>query len=681
MMKTVLQLTLLLLTAIPLYSVTLPVTVNCDATVIFTNARGAGSSTETVNADTPKDVTLSWVTGKMELNVSIESNDSRFNDTTFTTTLSENTSNYPAWNSSSDYTVGFADTVSHKGKNWTNGWWANAGDEPGVADVWKLIEGEESFAISVTLSLKPLPTDSAYIPFTVNVDAMVKAIPLSMISGEMPGDEFTFNLSEKTAKTLALPVRTDATGIQKKSVKSSTVTEITYLEGNHNLILPSAYHRGSVELVNVRGQRIAKVKLDSDLNNTVSVRNTAVGIYFVKVKSLAGTQSVHKLSHNGGDLRISAQYGEIASRSYNTSRVAFRSAMAQYRFKVTPVAPNFNDTSFTKDLEGQLNGAVSIRLRDPNQKAANLEDYLDSSTYEAVFPHRYGIDSTYMGSQPGGDFYTYGSFKEAIKEIAKYRTTVSTKATSGGDKVVVEHPDGSIYTYYSINDYESNTSEETIRDVDYSGFLNIGNATEIKEELVAFLAHIGSETTGGWDAAPDGRWGWGLHFIHEAGNSSSTVGQYVAHGHAIYPPAGGQSYHGRGPKQLSWNYNYGQFSDFVYKNKSVLLNNPNMISEDPVLAFMSALWFWMTPQGKKPSCHMVMANIWQPDAHDIAGGRDISKFGMTTNIINGGIECGSSFHPANNTKRLGHYNFFADLMQITPEPELSCRSMKNYNEW
>ena len=43
-----------------------------------------------------------------------------------------------------------------------------------------------------------------------------------------------------------------------------------------------------------------------------------------------------------------------------------------------------------------------------------------------------------------------------------------------------------------------------------------------------------------------------------------------------YPPVKNVYYFGRGPKQLSWNYNYGQFSEAWFGNKSTLLNHPEL---------------------------------------------------------------------------------------------------------
>ena len=51
--------------------------------------------------------------------------------------------------------------------------------------------------------------------------------------------------------------------------------------------------------------------------------------------------------------------------------------------------------------------------------------------------------------------------------------------------------------------------------------------------------------------------------------------------------------------QLSWNYNYGQFSNVystsTYDSKLELLNNPEKVSNDGAVAMQAGLWFYMTP--------------------------------------------------------------------------------------
>ena len=51
-----------------------------------------------------------------------------------------------------------------------------------------------------------------------------------------------------------------------------------------------------------------------------------------------------------------------------------------------------------------------------------------------------------------------------------------------------------------------------------------------------------------------------------------------------------QGYYGRGPLQLSWNYNYGPAGRSLGFDG---LRDPDRVAQDPVLSFKSALWYWM----------------------------------------------------------------------------------------
>jgi hypothetical protein len=76
-----------------------------------------------------------------------------------------------------------------------------------------------------------------------------------------------------------------------------------------------------------------------------------------------------------------------------------------------------------------------------------------------------------------------------------------------------------------------------------------------------------------------------------------------------WPASANQSYYGRGAFQLSWNYNYGRYSDIAFggrlNDSNILLENPNLVATQPNLAIGSALWFYMTPSNPAPSMHEV----------------------------------------------------------------------------
>jgi chitinase len=207
----------------------------------------------------------------------------------------------------------------------------------------------------------------------------------------------------------------------------------------------------------------------------------------------------------------------------------------------------------------------------------------------------------------------------------------------------------------------------------FPAFASEGSDEARRREVAAFLANIAHETTGGWASAPDGPYSWGLCWITEGGAvDPSGLPDYCAPS-AEWPCASGKKYFGRGPMQLSWNYNYGQCGEALGLD---LLADPDRVSGDPEVAFRAALWFWMTPQAPKPSCHDVMTGQWTPTPQDEAAGR-LPGFGMTVNIINGGLECGQPT-PPQVTDRLGFYDHFTQILATTPGEHLECASMQPY---
>lgn len=50
-------------------------------------------------------------------------------------------------------------------------------------------------------------------------------------------------------------------------------------------------------------------------------------------------------------------------------------------------------------------------------------------------------------------------------------------------------------------------------------------------------------------------------------------------------------YYGRGPVQLTYDFNYRQAGEASGLD---LLDNPDLVSTNPVVAFKTAIWWWMT---------------------------------------------------------------------------------------
>jgi len=141
-----------------------------------------------------------------------------------------------------------------------------------------------------------------------------------------------------------------------------------------------------------------------------------------------------------------------------------------------------------------------------------------------------------------------------------------------------------------------------------------------------------------------------------------------------------KKYYGRGAKQLSYNFNYGQFSQAMFDDGRLLLDFPDFVATT-WLNLASATWFYTTPQPPKPSMLHVIDGTWVPNQVDRRNGIE-PGFGATINIINGGLECntkdGRESKQALN--RIAYYKQFAWYLYVDYENEsLGCAKQKQFS--
>ncbi|XBI84258.1 hypothetical protein VPH35_092610 [Triticum aestivum] len=180
-------------------------------------------------------------------------------------------------------------------------------------------------------------------------------------------------------------------------------------------------------------------------------------------------------------------------------------------------------------------------------------------------------------------------------------------------------------------------------------FGTTGSADDVKRELAAFFGQTSHETTGG------PQFQWGYCFKDQIDKT-------------MLAP-----YYGRGPIQLTGQSNYDLAGKAL---KLDLVNNPNLVSTDAEVSFRTAMWFWMTAQDNKPSCHDVALRRWTPTAADTAAGR-VPGYGVITNIINGGIDCGKGMNPS-NVDRIGYYTRYCGILGTATGDNLNCYTQQNF---
>ncbi|XP_061351902.1 endochitinase PR4-like [Gastrolobium bilobum] len=163
----------------------------------------------------------------------------------------------------------------------------------------------------------------------------------------------------------------------------------------------------------------------------------------------------------------------------------------------------------------------------------------------------------------------------------------------------------------------------------YNNF-GIGPVDDSKREIAAAFAHFTHETG---------------HFcyIEEIEGASKN---YCDETNTEYPCAPEKGYYGRGPIQLSWNYNYGPAGE---RNDFDGLNDPETVAEDPVVSFKTALWYWM--QNVSPVKNQ--------------------GFGATIRAINGELECHGA-NPDTVQARVDYYTEYCSQLGVDAGDNLDC---------
>jgi predicted chitinase len=171
----------------------------------------------------------------------------------------------------------------------------------------------------------------------------------------------------------------------------------------------------------------------------------------------------------------------------------------------------------------------------------------------------------------------------------------------------------------------------------YPQFANTGGSTVELQEAAAFLANVSHETSG-------------LVYINEVDQS----GDYCA-SESYGCPAGTYAYYGRGPMQISWNFNYEAAGNALGVD---LLDNPSLVSTNAAVSWETALWYWMTDTGPGTMTgHNAMVNG--------------AGFGQTIWAINGSIECNGG-NTAEMQDRVNLYQQFTGILGVSPGSNLTC---------
>lgn len=174
----------------------------------------------------------------------------------------------------------------------------------------------------------------------------------------------------------------------------------------------------------------------------------------------------------------------------------------------------------------------------------------------------------------------------------------------------------------------------------YPAFTKTGSTTVQRQEAAAFLANVHHETGG---------------LVYVVEQNTANYPHYCDPNQPYGCPAGQAAYYGRGPIQLSWNFNYNAAGNAL---GLPLLTNPWLVQNDAAVAWKTAIWYWMTQNGPGTMTpHNAMVNG--------------AGFGETIRSINGSIECNGG-NPAQVQSRVTRYQQFVGILGVAAGNNLYC---------
>lgn len=178
----------------------------------------------------------------------------------------------------------------------------------------------------------------------------------------------------------------------------------------------------------------------------------------------------------------------------------------------------------------------------------------------------------------------------------------------------------------------------------FSGFTTTGSREVQLREAAAFLANIAHESGDLRFTRELNTANWNSYCDPNTATSTGFSADCRKNGNLF-------QYYGRGPIQLSWNFNYRAVGSAFNID---LLHNPDLVATDSKIAWRTAIWFWITRRG---------AGTLTPH-NAITTGRG---FGETIRSINGALECGGG-RPDQVSARVSTYQNFVSILGTTVGP-------------
>jgi len=275
-------------------------------------------------------------------------------------------------------------------------------------------------------------TDTAYVPFVVNVHAYIEAT-------RGKGWALMYVVADKE-KILAVPLG-GANSVWNTGAARGRLNApvISGSRGNITLRLPAqSYQCAEISLHAVNGRRILRGKAAaSEATSAISRRNVAAGVYLLSVKGIDGSAFTTRLTHSGGSVNINVAFG--GSESVSPDRLLAKLAAEEvWTITVSALADGYNSHTYQLNLVSGDNDRQDINLRRTTASGETFVDDRDQKTYRKVT-----IGSqTWMAENLNYEAENSVCYENSADSCAKYGRLYNWATAMGGAKSSSLNPSG-----------------------------------------------------------------------------------------------------------------------------------------------------------------------------------------------------------------------------------------------
>jgi uncharacterized protein (TIGR02145 family) len=205
-------------------------------------------------------------------------------------------------------------------------------------------------------------TDTAYVPFIVNVDAIVKA-ELDVVGGITAAAPVQVSVKAGTEALIRIPLQKTIGVLNGARGRANRLAVIVNRSGKVTLNLPAqSYESAEIALYSLNGKRILRRKASSasGVSDKISRPNLTTGVYLLSVRGNGGEAVTSRLAHRGGGLDIDVVFGGESRLS--AERLAKRASSDGW--VITVSADGYYDSLNVFTPKAGVNAQQNVTLRE-----------------------------------------------------------------------------------------------------------------------------------------------------------------------------------------------------------------------------------------------------------------------------------------------------------------------------